>query len=159
LETAEIDGLDLLLARLGATNPEEQHALAEMLAPLLSGMACASDDVAYISSPVATESLWLRLKLGAAKERARAATGRQGGALAHRCLWYPRDEVEPTTRRAKHYDRRAPRLLEGRPGFHDGGSKTNNERGAGCQGQGCRHQNAPSHTQPKKHTGRRAKWK
>jgi hypothetical protein len=43
-------------------------------------------------------------------------------------------------------------------GFYDGGSKTNNERGDGCHGQGKRHQNAAVHGQPKRNGGRLPKW-
>lgn len=43
-------------------------------------------------------------------------------------------------------------------GFYDGGSKTNNERGDACRGQGKRHQNAPVHAQPKRRGGRLPKW-
>eukprot|EP00036_Acanthoecidae_sp_10tr_P006991 CAMPEP_0182942786 /NCGR_PEP_ID=MMETSP0105_2-20130417/51326_1 /TAXON_ID=81532 ORGANISM="Acanthoeca-like sp., Strain 10tr" /NCGR_SAMPLE_ID=MMETSP0105_2 /ASSEMBLY_ACC=CAM_ASM_000205 /LENGTH=220 /DNA_ID=CAMNT_0025082573 /DNA_START=189 /DNA_END=851 /DNA_ORIENTATION=- len=55
---------------------------------------------------------------------------------------------------------RTPRLHYGtaRRNFFDGGCRTNNERGAQVNGQGCRHQNHAVHAQPAKGGGKRAKW-
>lgn len=83
--------------------------------------------------------------------------GREQRALA-RHLLLPEWQGAVAAARVQH-SRSASRSYKDAPNhFFANNAKMNNERGAKCQGQGKRHQNAAVHATPKAGSGRCAKW-
>ena len=105
---------------------------------------------------VLADAVGTKFALADAIGRARQREGR-GGSLAK--VWRPRVDIVYTPKQTVLHDPRRLREKAFARGSWVHGCKTNNERGAQCQGQGKRHQNRAVHAIPSKQSGKKhAKW-